>query len=90
MPPKRQAVTLETKKALLDYKEKNPSVTHEQLKDKFGLANRKTVTDILSKKEKYMAAAINAEAGQADTQRKKLRKCEFPEVSALLSLLPIL
>lgn len=71
---------METKKALIDYKEKNPAVTHEDLKDKFGLSSRKTVTDILSKSQKYKEAAQKAEANNLNMQRKKIRDTVHHEV----------
>ncbi|KAI9911428.1 hypothetical protein PsorP6_008901 [Peronosclerospora sorghi] len=80
MPPKREGVLLETKVALLAYKKQNPAVTHEQLALKFSIASRKTVTDILSKKDKYTKVANEAAEENANIQWKITRDNSFPEV----------
>lgn len=82
-PKKRQQITVQVKAELCIYKKNNPTATHEQLAAKFGISSRKTVTGILHDSDKWIKAGEESEFDQPESQKKKLRGCEFPKVSSI-------
>ena len=75
-----QQITFQTKVKICGYYALHSATTHEQLGEKFGIANRKTVTGILRESDKWIKATREAKAAGSSNQQKKLRECDFPQV----------
>jgi len=76
---KRKVLTFKEKKELCLYYQENPSLTQEEIGNKFGV-KRNTVCDILKDKEKW----LNLEFDGSNATRQREKSPKFPELEEAL------